>query len=102
VFCEDWMQPVLVIIILLFNDSIPLFMNSYNEINYVFRLDVFLFFTYQTACFYIISFLFPVLHVVFTVLFLIVIVTYITSHRNFPSSNTLLSFYLTLISCSNT
>src|SRR5699024_5264698 len=24
-----------------FNDSIPLFMNSYNEINYAFRLDVF-------------------------------------------------------------
>src|SRR5699024_4049348 len=80
------MQPVLVLIILLFNDIIPLFMNFYNEINYVFRLDVCLFFTYQTACFYINSSHSPALHVVILVLFLIGLAKYNTTHRALPSS----------------
>src|SRR5699024_7625625 len=29
VFCEDWLLPILVLIILLFNDSIPFFINIY-------------------------------------------------------------------------
>src|SRR5699024_8976879 len=71
VYNEDWLLPILVLIILLFNDSIPLFMNFYNEINYVFRLDVCLFFTYRRACFCIYSFHSPALHVVISVPFLI-------------------------------
>src|SRR5699024_4368368 len=86
VYYEDWMQPVLVLIILLFNDIIPLFMNFYNEINYVFRLDVCLFFTYQTACFYINSFHSSALHVVILVPVLIGLAKYNTIHRVLPSS----------------
>src|SRR5699024_9017551 len=70
VFCEDWMQPVLILIILLFNDSIPLFITFYNEIIYAFRFGV-CFFTYRRACFCINSFHSPVLHVVISVPFLI-------------------------------
>src|SRR5699024_6459241 len=81
-----WMQPVLVLIILLFNDIIPLFMNFYNEINYVFRLDVCLFFTYQMACFYINCFHSPALHVVISVPFLIGLAKCRMTHRALPSS----------------
>src|SRR5699024_12171007 len=79
------MQPVLVLIILLFNDSISLFMNFYFDINYFFRLD-FCFFTYQTTCFHINSFHSPALHIVISVLFLIGLAKYNTTHRALPSS----------------